>query len=373
MGHPSVSVTGQAFLVGRVGDGFPSIEDPRSAVSKESDMAIETDVCEYLLWMKVHNYAVTTVGNRERYLAYLVRFLKEAAVTRSDQVTHELLKEYQADVFLHRKANGEPLSFGTQVQRLVPVQQFFSWMRRSGHLTSNPAVDLTLPRPDRRLPESTLTAREMSNVLSTPDVARPLGLRDRAMLEVFYSCALRRAELITLRLRDVDFDRGTVFVRSGKGAKDRYVPIGERAMFWLRLYLELVRPTFLAEKSTDVMFLSSVGTSICPDWLSRRVKRYFALAGVDKRGSCHLLRHTVATLMLEGGADIRYVAEMLGHARLETTQRYTRVSIDRLQAVHAATHPAANLNVALATEICRVLPSAAGMSLHQLGDAARSA
>jgi integrase/recombinase XerD len=335
----------------------------------ESAMTIEGDVREYLLWMKVHNYAATTVQNRECYLGYLIAFLRQSRVTRSLDVTPELLKAYQAQVFHHRKANGEPLSFGTQLQRLVPVQQFFKWLRKTGRLESDPAVDLTLPRPDRRLPESTLTAREMAAVLACPVVAKPLGLRDRAMLEVFYSSALRRAELISLCLRDVDFDRGTVFVRSGKGGKDRYVPIGERAMFWVRLYLDLVRPRFVGDRITDVMFLSSCGTPICADWLSRRVKRYFALASVNKRGSCHLLRHTVATLMLEGGADIRYVAEMLGHARLETTQRYTRVSIDRLHAVHAATHPAANLNVAMAKEICSVLPGAAGLSLHLLDDA----
>jgi site-specific recombinase XerD len=121
------------------------------------------------------------------------------------------------------------------MQRLVPVSQFFSWLRRSGHIESNPASDLIMPRADRRLPESTLTATEMSRLLSTPDITKPLGLRDRAVLEVFYSCALRRNELIELTLRDVDFERGTVFVRCGKGAKDRYVPIGERALFWLRL------------------------------------------------------------------------------------------------------------------------------------------
>jgi integrase/recombinase XerD len=106
--------------------------------------------------------------------------------------------------------------------------------------------------------------------------------------------------------------------------------------------------------------LSPVGSPLCPDWLCRRIKRYLAQAGVDKRGSCHLLRHSVATLMLEGGADIRYVAEMLGHARLETTQRYTRVSIDRLRLVHAAAHPAAGLDVALAKEICELVPTGAG-------------
>jgi integrase/recombinase XerD len=214
-----------------------------------------------------------------------------------------------------------------------------------------------MPKPDRRLPEATLSIPEMALLLAQPDVSRPLGLRDRAVLEVFYSCALRRQELIELTVRDVDFDRGTVFVRCGKGAKDRYVPVGERALFWLRLYLDLARPRSSATRDGGQLFLSSVGTPICSDWLSRRVRRYLNAAGIDKKGSCHLLRHTVATLMLEGGADIRYVAEMLGHTRLETTQRYTRVSIDRPRAVHAQTHPAAGFDVAMAAELATLIPS----------------
>ena len=316
---------------------------------------LQHDIEEYLLWLGVHNYAKTTIENRRRYLAYLASFLADQGIGEAECVTYEVLKAYQERLFAHRKVNGEPLNFATQAQRLIPVQQFFSWLRRSGRLTSNPAGDLTTPRPDRRLPEATLTAAEMSAVLTRPDVTRPLGLRDRGVLEVFYSCGLRRGELIDLRLRDIDADRGTVFVRYGKGGKDRYVPIGERALFWVSLYIQLARSRFDPDGQSDVLFLSSVGTPLCPDWVSRKVRRYLADAGVDKKGSCHLLRHTVATLMLEGGADIRYVAEMLGHARLETTQRYTRVSIDRLQAVHAAAHPASGLSTAMATELCAVL------------------
>jgi integrase/recombinase XerD len=325
--------------------------------------ALETEIEEYLLWLSVHNYATTTIECRRRYLAYLARFLSDRGIDDPQRVTFEVLKAYQEHLFTYRKANGQPLDFATQAQRLIPVQQLFSWLRRSGALGCNPAADLTTPRPDRRLPEATLTATEMATVLAQPNVTRPLGLRDRAVLEVFYSCGLRRAELIDLQVRDIDADRGTVFVRYGKGGKDRYVPIGERALFWVSLYTALARTRF-GDGSTNVLFLSSVGTPLCPDWLSRKVRRYLADAGVDKKGSCHLLRHTVATLMLEGGADIRYVAEMLGHARLETTQRYTRVSIDRLQAVHASCHPASGLSTAMATELCAVL--AGRQSLHEL-------
>lgn len=338
---------------GRVGPAFI----PRSATSKEVIMTpIETDISEYLEWMHIHNYARTTIAGRERYLGYLACFLAKRGITTCDEVSLDELLVYQHALFSHRKRDGLPLTVATQVQRLVPVAQFFSWLRRTGRLGANPAADMTMPRPDRRLPEATLSAVEMAAVLSAPLVSKPLGLRDRAVLEVFYSCGIRRNELIQLACRDVDYARGTVFVRCGKGSKDRYVPIGERALFWLRLYSELVRPHFVTDRFPNHLFLSSVGTPLCPDWLSRSVRHYIALAGIEKRGSCHLLRHTVATLMLEGGADIRYVAEMLGHTRLETTQRYTRVSIDRLRTVHASAHPAAGLGVAMATELCAVLP-----------------
>jgi len=316
---------------------------------------IETDIGEYLMWMQIHNYARTTIAGRRRDLASLACFLAKRDIDTSEDVTLEDLLAYQHELFSHRKRDGLPLTVATQVQRLIPVAQYFSWLRRIGHLKVNPAADMTMPRPDRRLPESTLSAIEMAAVLSAPVVSKPLGLRDRAVLEVFYSCGLRRNELIELACRDVDYARGTVFVRCGKGAKDRYVPIGERALFWLRLYNELVRPHFVTDRFPNHLFLSSAGTPLCPDWLSRSVRRYIALAGIEKRGSCHLLRHTVATLMLEGGADIRYVAEMLGHTRLETTQRYTRVSIDRLRTVHAATHPVAGFSVPLASELRTVL------------------
>ena len=318
---------------------------------------IEAEATDYLLWMRVHNYADTTIACRQRYLGYFTRFCSQHGVHDPGLVSFKLLKDYQQQLFECRKRDGQPLAFATQAQRLVPICHFFSWLRRSGRLPLNPAADLLMPKPDRRLPEATLSAPEMALLLTQPDISRPLGLRDRAVLEVFYSCALRRQELIELAARDIDFDRGTVFVRCGKGAKDRYVPIGERALFWLRLYLELVRPRFANELEPERLFLSSAGTPLCPDWLSRKVRHYLATAGIEKKGSCHLLRHTVATLMLEGGADIRYVAEMLGHTRLETTQRYTRVSIDRLRAVHAATHPTAGLDIAMASELCTLIPS----------------
>jgi integrase/recombinase XerD len=293
---------------------------------------------EYLAWLESHGYAKTTVVSRAHHLADLVEFLESRDITEPSAVTFAALESYQRHLFLHRKANGGPLSFRTQAQRIIPVKGLFSFMVSHGLVPIDPAAGIVLPKAEHRLPEATLSADEADAVIAGPDVTTPLGVRDRAILEVLYSTAIRRAELIALKVWDVDHDRGTLFVRHGKGARDRYVPIGPRALLWVARYCELVRPR-LAAADSDTLFLANTGEAICADWLSRTVTAYVRAGAPQKRGSCHLFRHTAATLMLEGGADIRYVAEMLGHAKLETTAIYTRVSIAKLRAVHQATHP----------------------------------
>jgi len=181
-------------------------------------------------------------------------------------------------------------------------------------------------------------------VLAMPDITTPIGLRDRAMMEVLYSCGLRRAELATLRVGDIDAQRGTVAVRQGKGRKDRVVPIGERALMWVGRYLEEVRPDLVMPPGSPVLFLSEVGLPLKLARLTQLMTRYVDHADLGKTGACHIFRHTMATVMLEGGADVRLIQEILGHAELSTTQIYTRVSIKHLQAVHRQTHPGANLD-----------------------------
>ena len=158
---------------------------------------LDSEITGYLDWMKVHNYAATTIENRRRYLGYFRSFAASKGREDPASVSFEDLLAYQGVLFCQRKQDGHPLSFGTQVQRLVPVTQFFSWLLREHRIAQNPAVDLLMPRPDRRLPEATLSIKEMSALLSAPTIGTPLGLRDRAVLEVFYSCALRRSELIS--------------------------------------------------------------------------------------------------------------------------------------------------------------------------------
>jgi integrase/recombinase XerD len=180
-------------------------------------------------------------------------------------------------------------------------------------------------------------------VLSMPITTKATGLRDRAMMEVLYSTGIRRAELAALRRSDIDEERGTVTVRLGKGGKDRVVPIGERALMWVGRYADEARPSLLLARDPGVLFLSRRGEPMALPRITRLMRRYVEQAGVDKQGACHAFRHTMATLMLERGADVRLIQEILGHAELSTTEIYTRVSIQHLKRIQDHTHPGAKL------------------------------
>jgi integrase/recombinase XerD len=177
--------------------------------------------------------------------------------------------------------------------------------------------------------------------MALPEIGVPIGLRDRAMMEVLYATGIRRMEIAQLEVTDIDFERRVVLVRQGKGQKDRLVPLGERAAHWVRLYLDEARPQLAWNQQDATLFLGNEGNPLHPMWLSTVIRTYMDRAGVKKKGSCHVWRHTMATLMLEGGADIRYVQAMLGHTKITSTQIYTQVAIRQLALIHATTHPGA--------------------------------
>jgi len=329
---------------------------------------IASHIVDYLEWIRARNFSERTIVSRIQMLRAFASWCAERGVTRSSEVTRPILERYQRWLFHYRKADGKPLSFHTQQIRLVSIRAFFKHLARQNRILSNPASDLDLPRRERRLPRESLTPQETERVLAQPDVTKPLGLRDRAILETFYSTGLRRMELAKLSLYDLDAERGTLMVRQGKGKKDRVVPIGERAVAWIEKYREDVRPALVSGPDTGTLFLNELGESMGLDWLTLMVRRYVEKARVGKTGSCHLFRHTLATVMLEGGADVRYIQEMLGHERLDTTQVYTQVSIRALKAIHDATHPAAKLRrkdaqKAIISAVLRVRPEAAGEEL----------
>lgn len=297
----------------------------------------------FLAHLAVRNYSVATITDRRHGLSTFILWCAERGIEHPQEVTKPILERYQRHLYYHRKSDGAPLSFRTQAQRLVPIRAWFKWLARENHILSNPASELELPRPEKRLPALVLTADEAEAVLAVPDTGTPLGLRDRAILELLYATAIRRGELVGLKLFDADYGRAALVIRQGKGNKDRVVPIGERALSWLASYRDEVRPGLVAGRDCMTLFLSRDGLPLDPKRPSEKVRGYVKESGIGKPGSCHLLRHTAATLMLEGGADIRFIQAMLGHESLETTQIYTRVSAAKLAEIHAATHPGARL------------------------------
>ena len=297
---------------------------------------------EFLTDLGTRGYSPATIRARRQCLAQLSAWLADRGVTQPVQVTRPMLVRYQRHLFHYRKPNGEPLSFRSQNAQLLPVRAFFKWAVRNDHVAANPASELELPKVEKRLPKAALTIEEAEAVLAIPDLGTVTGVRDRAMLETFYGTGIRRSELARLNWRDLDIERRTLMVRQGKGRKDRMVPIGERAIAWIERYLTDARPRWAGEPDDGTLFLTVDGTPFSLDRLTQLVRDYVKASGTDKEGACHLFRHTLATLMLEGGADIRYIQAMLGHAELSTTQIYTQVSIRALQAVHAATFPAAS-------------------------------
>lgn len=290
--------------------------------------------------LRVQNYSEYTVKNRRVHIGFFVAWCHERGLSEPLDVTRPVLERYQRHLFHYRQKNGQPLSFRSQHSRLVPIRVWFRWMARQRLILHNPASELELPRLGHRLPKHVLTTSEAERVLAQPDVNDPLGLRDRALLETLYSTGMRRLELANLKLYDLDTERGTLMIRQGKGKKDRVIPIGDRAAAWVEKYVQDGRTHLVVEPDDGTVFLSNAGEPFSLDHLSDLVRVHVDAAQIGKRGACHLFRHTMATLMLENGADIRYIQAMLGHADLKTTQIYTQVSIRHLKQIHSATHPA---------------------------------
>lgn len=295
---------------------------------------------DYLEWLAEKNYSPRSVLTWERYLRYFVTWCDERGLTRPTEITRPILERYQRHLFLKRKANGAPLSATHQAGQTVPVQKWFRWLTRNNRLLYNPAADLDLPRKEERLPKYVPTPGEMERVLGMPNLETPMGVRDRAILETLYSTGMRRMEVIGLQQREVDYERGTVMIRQGKGRKDRMVPIGERALAWIAKYRDEVRPELALAGDDGTLFLTVAGESFSDNRMTRMVRDYVHAAGLGPIGSCHMFRHAMATQMLENGADVRFIQAMLGHVDIKTTQVYTRVSIRALKEIHTATHPA---------------------------------
>jgi len=293
---------------------------------------------------QVLGFSPRTVASYHSHLSFFLAWLaEETDVEEMTAVTPEVLHAWQTWLYGFADEDGRGLAIATQAARLSVVRSFFRFLVKTDVLLYDPAASIELPKRKGILPRSVLSKKEVERLLAAPDATTPLGLRDRAMLEVLYSTGIRNAELRSLTIYDVDLDRGLVRVNEGKNAKDRVVPLGEAACRWVKEYLTEARPKLLeahhdhANEST--LFLSKNGNPLVPLGVIYPIRKHAKAAGIERVVTPHTMRHTFATHLLQGRADIRHIQAMLGHASVATTQIYTRVEVTDLKAVHRRCHP----------------------------------
>jgi integrase/recombinase XerD len=330
--------TGIANLLGMRGrkkGGLPPVSCPVAVPA-----SLPARAAEFLEHLAARAYSQGSIDAHRWAFAGFLEWANDQDLASPAAFTRATIEAYQLHLHRYRSPRtGTALVVNTQIARLGCIRRLFAWLCRTGVLPANPAADLDLPRKQaRHLPKS-LSPGEIARLLARPDTADPFGLRDRAILELFYATGIRRTEMTQLDHGDYNPAARTLHIRQGKGGKSRLLPVGERAAAWLDRFLENSRPRFAHLPQETAMFLTGYGTRITPAYLGTWVAGQMKLADVTISGSCHLFRHSCATAMHTGGADIRYVQEMLGHARLETTQIYTHVHIAALTEVHARCHP----------------------------------
>ncbi len=258
-----------------------------------------------------------------------------AWMKKSDKPLRDLGTDDLAAFLSQRKSDS--LNAASLRITTVHLKVFFRWLALKGTLEMDPAEPLLAPRSDQTLPE-TLHAAEVLKLLESIDIGQPLGRRDLAILELFYASGLRLSELCKARLEMIDFEEGFLRI-TGKGGKTRIVRVGHQALDAISHYLNNERPNLVGKKTSSHIFLSVRGTALSPDRVRQIVKERAKFAGIDQNVYPHLLRHCFATHLLEGGADLRVIQELLGHADISTTQIYTHVDRQRLKAVHRQFHP----------------------------------
>ena len=269
------------------------------------------------------------------FLAWLDAHGIDLVAVRTDD-----LLAYQSDLYAARKKDGRPYAIASQAQYLIVVKSLFRFLYRRNYLMQDPAAPIDLPRQEERLPRVILTKEEVLRLLGAASKATtPRSLRDRAVLETFYATGIRVSELAKLTPYDVDTEERIVRVLLGKGRKDRHVPLTRAAAAAVAQYLAKARHAIVGSAKSPYLFVADRGGYFHRGQVSAIVRHYAKKAGIRKRVTCHTLRHSVATHLLKGGADIRHIQVLLGHTSLRSTERYTRVELSDLKDVVRRAHP----------------------------------
>lgn len=280
--------------------------------------------------------ASNTVASYRLDIRKFLDFIHEKQVTNLQNIDYHFIQSYLA----YLKA--ESYASSSTSRMLSTLRQFFLFLLKEGLIEQNPMQMIQGPKQEKNLPHI-LTMAQVEQILTAPDLTSLIGIRDRAILEVMYATGLRVSELTQLKIADLHLDLG--FIQTiGKGNKERIIPLGDEAVYWIKEYLQDVRPIFAAKKTaiqTSVLFLTERGKFFTRQGIWKNLKKYVQVAGLNQSISPHMLRHSFATHLLENGADLRMVQELLGHSDISTTQIYTHISKHRLQEVYRQNFPRA--------------------------------
>jgi integrase/recombinase XerD len=288
--------------------------------------------------LKTRRLSLSAQTKARDVLPRLFEHLRDAGVTDLRDVSEEHLTRFARRLALEETKTGVPLSLSSQSTYLAAVKRFFSFLERRRLILVNPARDLGLPAISR-LPRGVLSEAQARLLMTASRPSSIIGKRDRALLETLYGTGIRRGECLRLDLADLDLGQQILLVRDGKGKKDRLVPVTGRAAYAIGVYLRDSRPELARDPRQAALFLTKLGTRVSKSLLDLIVRQHAKAAGISVPVSAHTLRHTCATHLLRGGADVRHIQELLGHKSLQTTALYTRVAIEDLREVISRAHP----------------------------------
>lgn len=294
---------------------------------------METFLKEYLSFLKLErNLSGNTISSYKNDITSLLHYLSEKGISDPSDITFSHLIEF------FKTLSEVCLSNSTAARYFSSIKSFFKYLFESKYIQENPIERLSSPKLSKNLPV-VLTIEEIDSILTEPDVKSKLGLRDKALLELLYACGLRVSELINLKISDL-FLKEEVIRVFGKGSKERIVPIGSSAITWIENYLLKSRPLLEKKsKSENILLLNNRGTKLSRMGVWKIIDKHTKTTSIKKDVHPHTFRHSFATHLLEGGADLRAVQEMLGHADISTTQIYTHIDRDYIKQVHKDFHP----------------------------------
>ncbi len=288
----------------------------------------------YVHYLQVErNASPYTVRNYTTDLLGFFQFLRTKEIGSLEEIDKHALRDYLS----HLMAQG--FVKASIARKLSAIRSFYRYLLRERVISTSPLATTSSPKLDKRLP-SFLTIEEVKQLLEAPDLSTPQGQRDRALMELLYASGLRVSELVNINLGQVNLDSQEIRVW-GKGSKERIVLMGKPAAQALQTYLSQGRPKLMGKKQTSALFLNRYGERVTKRRVQRILEKYTNLAGIDKRVHPHMLRHTFATHLLDGGADLRVVQELLGHANLSSTQIYTHVTQSQAKKIYLSAHPMA--------------------------------